>query len=208
MKEPDRHVCLGFTDERYPAGTHICYLYSSDEERRRILPLYARQALLAQEAFNYVADVDSRAELPQVLEQLDLAAAIRERPAQTEVAISAEGYFPLGRFSPDDMIGRLRRAYEQCLAQGLSGARFAGEMTWALRGIPGTERILECESRINELVKEAPMTIMCQYDLNKFDGAMLYDVLNVHPVVIIGGHLLRNPFYQHYGRSHGHPGHA
>jgi hypothetical protein len=40
---------------------------------------------------------------------------------------------------------------------------------------------------------------MCQYDLNKFDGGTLYDVLNVHPVVIVGGHLLRNPFYQNYG---------
>ena len=36
MTEERRHVCLGFTDERYPEGTHICYLYSDDEERRRI----------------------------------------------------------------------------------------------------------------------------------------------------------------------------
>jgi hypothetical protein len=199
MKEPERHICLGFADEPYPAGTHICYLYSNDEERRQILPLYAREALLGHEAFSYVADVDSRADLPQVLEKLDLATVVRERPAQAEVAISAEGYFPMGRFSPDDMIARLLEAYRQSHAHGLSGARFAGEMTWALRGIPGTERILECETRINELVKEAPMTIMCQYDLNKFDGGTLYDVLNVHPVVIVGGHLLRNPFYQNYG---------
>jgi hypothetical protein len=199
MSEPERHVCLGFTDERYPAGTHICYLYSGDEERRQILPLYAREALLAREAFNYVADVPSRAELPYALEQLDLAAAVRERPGQMEAAITAEGYYPTGHFSPDEMLARLRDAWAQCQANGLAGARFAGEMTWALRGIPGSERILECESRINELVKEAPMTIMCQYDLNRFDGGMLYEVLNVHPVVIVGGHILRNPFYQRYG---------
>jgi hypothetical protein len=24
-------------------------------------------------------------------------------------------------------------------------------------------------------------------------------VLNAHPVVIVGGHILRNPFYQSYG---------
>jgi hypothetical protein len=199
MAPPGRHVCLGFTDEPYPAGTHICYLYNDEEERRQILPLYARQALLANEAFSYVADVPSRAELPAVLERLDLATAARERPTRMEVAITAEGYFPTGCFDPDDMIARLREAYEQCLATGLAGVRFAGEMTWALRGIPGADRILEAETRINELIKEAPMTIMCQYDLNKFDGGLIYDVLNAHPVVIVGGHILRNPFYQSYG---------
>jgi hypothetical protein len=198
MAKLGRHVCLGFTDESYPAGTHICYLYSNDEERRQILPLYASQALLEHEAFSYVADVPSRDELPRVLEELDLA-AVMTRVGQMEAAISAEGYYPKGSFSPDDMIARLRDAYVQCQAQGLAGARFAGEMSWALRGIPGADRILECESRINDLVKEAPMTIMCQYDLNRFDGGLLYDVLNAHPLVIIGGHLLRNPFYQTYG---------
>jgi hypothetical protein len=199
MADPQRHVCLGFTDEPYPAGTHICYLYNSDEERRQILPLYARQALLGHEAFNYVADVPSRTDLPRVLEELDLASAVRDRPGQAAVAITSEGYFPQGSFSPDDMIARLRQAYMECQANGLIGARFAGEMTWALRGIPGADRILECETRLNELIKEAPMTIMCQYDLTKFDGGLIYDVLNAHPVVIVGGHILRNPFYQDYG---------
>jgi hypothetical protein len=198
MAEPGRHICLGFTDEPYPAGTHICYLYNSDEERRQILPLYAQQALSANEAFNYVADVPSRAELQQVLEHLDLAAAARERPEQMGVAITAEGYYPKGRFDPDDMIARLREAYQRCQANGMAGARFAGEMTWALRGVPGADRILECESRINDLIEEAPMTIMCQYDLTKFDGGLIWEVLNAHPVVIIGGHVLHNPFYQTY----------
>jgi hypothetical protein len=198
MAEPGRHICLGFTDEPYPAGTHICYLYNSDEERRQILPLYAQQALSANEAFNYVADVPSHAELQRVLEHLDLAAAARERPEQMGVAITAEGYYPKGRFDPDDMIARLREAYQRCQAKGMAGARFAGEMTWALRGVPGADRILECESRINDLIEEAPMTIMCQYDLTKFDGGLIWEVLNAHPVVIIGGHVLQNPFYQTY----------
>jgi hypothetical protein len=199
MTEPSRHVCLGFTDEPYPPGTHICYLYNDDEERRRILPLYAREALLGREAFSYVADVPSRAELPQTLERLDLAAIVRERPGQAEAVITAEGYYPKGQFDPDDMLARLRQAWIDCRAKGLAGARFAGEMSWALRGIPGADRILECESRINGLIEEAPMTVMCQYDLNKFDGGLLYEVLNLHPVVIVGGHVLRNPFYQSHG---------
>ena len=197
MTEACRHICLGFTEERYPAGTHICYLYNSDEERRRILPLYARHALLENEAFGYLADVPTRAHLPEAIAQLDLTAAFLHAPSQVELSTSMEGYYPDGSFDPDTLLASLRAKYAQARAAGLQGARMAGEMDWALRGVPGSDRIIECESRINELVKETPITVMCQYDLRKFDGAMMFDVMNVHPVMIVGGHILRNPFYQH-----------
>jgi hypothetical protein len=199
MTESGRHICLGFTDEPYPEGTHICYLYNDDEERRRILPQFARHALLEHESFDYIADVPSAADLPRVMRDLDLVRAEKGLAARVGIATTKEGYYPDGQFEPDQMLARLREKYAQCKAAGLAGARFAGEMDWALRGIPGTDRIIECESRINELVKEAPITIMCQYDLRKFDGAMMFEVMNVHPIMVIGGHVLRNPFYQHFG---------
>ena len=200
MTDAHRHICLGFTEERYPEGTHICYLYNSDEERRRILPLFARQALRENEGFDYLADVPSRAELPGAIARLDLDAALMDAsghaPGQVTLATSMEGYYPSGSFDPEAMLAALRARYARSRAAGLAGVRLAGEMDWALRGVPGTERIIECESRINELVRETPVTVMCQYDLRKFDGAMMFDVMNVHPVMIVAGHILRNPFYQ------------
>jgi hypothetical protein len=196
MTEARRHICLGFTDELYPEGTHICYLYNSDEERRHILPQFARQALLDNEAFGYLADVATRAELPHAIAALDLTQALHGPLGQVELSTTMEGYYPEGRFTSEGMLARLREKYLQSRAAGLAGARVSGEMDWALRDIPGTDHIIECESRINELVKETPITVMCQYDLRKFDGAMMFDVMNVHPVMIVGGHILRNPFYQ------------
>ena len=197
MAEARRHICLGFTEEPYPEGTHICYLYNSDEERRRILPLFARHAMLDNEAFHYLADVPTHADIPPALARLDLTQALHGMAQQVEVATTMEGYYPDGSFDPELMLASLRGLHAQARAAGRSGARFAGEMDWALRGVPGSDRIIECESRINELVKEAPVTVMCQYDLRKFDGAMMFDIMNVHPVMVVGGHILRNPFYQH-----------
>jgi hypothetical protein len=196
MTDTCRHISLGFTEERYPEGIHICYLYNSDEERKRILPLFARHALLENEAFGYLADVPGRADLPGAIEQLDLGALLKVAPGQVQLSTAMEGYYPDGSFDPETLLASLRARYAQARAAGLDGARVAGEMDWALRGVPGTERIIECESRINELVRETPITVMCQYDLRKFDGAMMFDVMNVHPVMIVGGHILRNPFYQ------------
>lgn len=199
MAQPERHICLGFTDEPYPEGTHICYLYNDEEERRRILPAFARHALLEHESFGYLADVPTPADLPRAMAELQLARAVQGLPGQVEMATSRQGYYPDGSFDPDAMLARLRERYARCRAAGLAGARIAGEMTWALRGIPGADRIIECESRINGLVREAPITVMCQYDLRLFDGALMFDVMNVHPVMIVGGHVLRNPFYQEAG---------
>ena len=121
-----RHICLGFTDEPYPEGTHICYLYNDDEERRRILPLFARHALLEHEAFHYVADVPDRPELPRVKDELELTQAERGLDSRIEIATVAEGYYPTGRFDPDEMLARLRASYEESVAKGKTGARFAG----------------------------------------------------------------------------------
>lgn len=199
MTQVRRHICLGFTDERYPEGTHICYLYNDDEERRRILPLFARHALLENETFDYLADVHGTAELPRVMTELGLVHAVRGLPGLVEMATARDGYFPDGEFDPEAMLARLRARYAQCIAMGRAGVRVAGEMTWALREVPGTDRIIECESRINDLVEDTPITVMCQYDMRKFDGAMMFDVMQVHPVMVVGGHILRNPFYRHGG---------
>jgi hypothetical protein len=43
-----------------------------------------------------------------------------------------------------------------------------------------------------------PITVMCQYDLRLFDGAMMFEVMNVHPVMIVGGQIFHNPFYQRF----------
>jgi hypothetical protein len=37
--------------------------------------------------------------------------------------------------------------------------------------------------------------VICAYDLSKFGGSVVVDALRTHPVVIMGGLLLENPFF-------------
>ena len=199
MAQARRHICLGFTDEPYPEGTHICYFYNDEDERRRILPLFARQALLEHDSFDYLADVATRAELPRALDALELTPALADLPGQVEVATAREGYYPDGRFRPEAMLARLRATYLERRAAGLAGVRSTGEMSWVLRGVPGAERLVAYESGLNALLDEVPLTVMCQYDLRRFDGALMFDLMSVHPLLIVGGQILRNPFYRRAG---------
>jgi hypothetical protein len=37
--------------------------------------------------------------------------------------------------------------------------------------------------------------VICTYDLTRFSGDIIMDVLRTHPTVIVGGILQKNPFF-------------
>lgn len=187
----NRQVPLGFTPELYPEGTHICYLYSDDVERKRFMSAYVSSGIDEREAVTYLADA-----APDALEQAFEAFGITMPSQQDQLTIApaVETYCPGGRFVPQTMLDHLRDIYTHNPA-GYAGARLAAEMTWALHDIPGADRLVEYEARINDLLKTYPLTVICQYDTRKFDGATIFELLNVHPIMIVHGQIMRNPFY-------------
>jgi len=93
------------------------------------------------------------------------------------------------------MIERSGKRYKIAKEAGFSGSRASGEMSWALKGIPGSDRILEYESLLNAVKDEFPHSGMCQYDARLFDGATLLKVLQVHPYIFAHGQVVQNPYF-------------
>jgi hypothetical protein len=195
MHTHNRQVSLGFTPDLYPEGTHICYLYDDEEERKRFMSAYVSSGMDEREAVTYLADAAPDA-LEQTLGELGIATPSQDQQNHFLVASALETICPGGRFDPDAMLDRLRDMYALHPA-GCAGARMAAEMTWALHGIPGSdsEHLTKFEGRINDVLKTHPLTVLCQYDTRKFDGATIFDLLNVHPIMIVHGQIMRNPFY-------------
>jgi hypothetical protein len=194
MHTHNRQVSLGFTPDLYPEGTHICYLYDDEEERKRFMSAYVSSGIDQREAVVYVADAAPDA-LERAIEALGIARPAPERQDDLIVASALETYCPGGRFVPQTMLDRLRDMYALHDAAGCAGTRVTGEMTWALHDVPGTDHLIEYEGGVNDLVKTYPLTAICQYDTRKFDGATIFDLLNVHPIMIVHGQIMRNPFY-------------
>ena len=80
-------------------------------------------------------------------------------------------------------------------SKSFSRVRTCGDMTWALREMPGTDELMEYESRVNALTREHDCTLMCVYDVNKFSGKAVMDVLATHPVVVMNDRIYENPYY-------------
>ena len=63
---------------------------------------------------------------------------------------------------------------------------------------PGVDDLLEYEARANGiwLRQDGPVNpVICTYDLTKFGGEVVVDVMRTHPMIIIGGILQANPFF-------------
>jgi hypothetical protein len=195
MNNPQRVVDMGFTKELFPAGTHMCLIYDSEESRRKIVCEFLAAGLKQGEQVRYMTDVsttkdvlswfsDIGVELPQV------------REGGPFVMFSAENaYCPNGRFDPTETIERMKSRYDQAEKLGYSGTRGSGEMSWALKGLPGSDRLMEFEALINAASETHHFLGICQYDARLFDGATLLNVLKVHPYMIAQGQIVRNPYY-------------
>jgi DNA-binding CsgD family transcriptional regulator len=54
---------------------------------------------------------------------------------------------------------------------------------------------VEYESALNIFIRDKPMTLLCQYDTGTFDGATLFKIFDVHPIMIVRGQVMHNPYY-------------
>lgn len=187
-------VDLGFSDEKFPQGTHMCYIYNDDEERESLISKYLSAGLKNNERVAYFAHTMDKSEILEMMKGngQDVQA---DESDNLIVAGAKETYCPDGTFDMDRMVRNLTDFYQGTIAEGYSTARVSGEMLWVLDGQPGTERLMEYESLGDIVLKPNPITIICQYDARKFDGATILNCLKVHPYMIVKGQIVRNPYY-------------
>ncbi|MGA7835799.1 MAG: MEDS domain-containing protein [Acidimicrobiales bacterium] len=195
MAEHTALVNLGFTPERYPPGIHICHMFIDEVDRRSVVYPYVRAGLQENEDVSYFADALVTELLERAIDERSAASLSREQLARLRITTVEDAYFPTGVFVPEAMIETLQKLYKESADDGASGCRVSGELGWALRDVPGAERLVEFESDVNMLVRSTPMTAMCQYDTEQFDGETLFNVLSVHPLIIVRGQIMHNPCY-------------
>lgn len=188
-------VSLGFTDQTVPPGAHMCQIFSADEERLDALLKFLRSGLEAGERAACFTEKLDETRLANFLAEHDLSCDELMESGALSRAGTSEVYFQDGRFDPDRMLALLRKFHKKSVDDGFPAARVIGEMTAEVQHIEGGSRLMEYESRVSMLLKEIPITAVCQYDANTFDGATIMEVLKVHPMMVIRGTVVHNPYY-------------
>ena len=177
-------------------GDHLCHLYKTEEEHRAILTPFLRRGLERGEKVLVILD---ERPVEAILDYLR-ADGLDPRPyldrGQLVFLTSDETYLRDGTFDPDRMIASLKEETDRALAEGYTALRVTGEMTWALRGLPGCERLVEYEVKLRKFFPGSRCLAICQYDQRRFPPDLLLDVLHVHSIVALGTEVYDNLYYR------------
>lgn len=185
-----------FAIEDLRPGDHLCYFYETEQEHHALITPFLRQGL--EHGEKVVIVVDERT-AEGILNRLR-ADGLDPHPyldrGQLVILSSDEVYLRGGTFDPDRMIAFLKEETDRALAEGYTALRITSEMTWALRGLPGSERLIEYEKKLQEFFPRNRCLAICQYNKRRFPPDLLLDILQVHPLVVLGTEVYENLYYR------------
>jgi hypothetical protein len=171
--------------ERLPLGEHFCCIYKNKEEQLEVVIPYIVIGLESNEKCIYIVDENTKEEISAAFAKLGIDIAKYIRSGQFEFFTKEDAYLKEGYFDPDKMIQLLKEAEKKAIGAGYSGLRVTGEMTWVFTKLPGVDRLMEYEAKLNYFFPESRSTAICQYNETKFKPEVLLDVIYAHPKVII-----------------------
>lgn len=174
---------------------HVCAFFDSREQEYSVLAPFFKEGLDRGEKSVHIVDP---ALIPDHLERLKIAGIDTDgclHCGQLDVLSWDDAYLAGGSFDPDRMLTAIDAVIAAGRESGYPRMRIMGNMGWTLKGNPGTEQVLEFESRVNDVLTESRQLAVCVYDSSKMSGAMMMDILRSHPLTLIGSVLHQNPFY-------------
>jgi hypothetical protein len=174
---------------------HICAFFDSTDEQYDILLPYFQEGLTNGEQVVTILDrvkhPDHVARLRTAGMPVDTAVAAD----QLKVMASDETYTQGGVFAVERMFELLKSTLQSAQESSFGVVRTCGDMEWALASLDNTDGLMEYEARVNTLLSMYDCTLMCVYDLNRFSGRAVMDVLCTHSHIILGGEVRENPYF-------------
>jgi signal transduction histidine kinase len=94
-----------------------------------------------------------------------------------------------------DMLGKIEHYAKGARSAGHAGFRIVGEMTWALGDDLTALAELEAKLNLNRVWERHACVGLCQFDVRRFNPETLREIIMLHPLVVIGDRVCRNPYY-------------
>jgi hypothetical protein len=178
-------------------GDHACVIYSAAPELISVVAEYLDEGLRAAEQCWYAASsMGELSEVRMALRAHDIDVMQAEEQGSLRLMTSTELYLADGIFEPERAVEKLNAAISAAAHDGFSAFRVAGEMSWALKPNPGTDRILEYEGSAELLLRASEAVALCLYHRRRMPAQVLDGALTSHPLAGVGGGPRPNAFYR------------
>jgi hypothetical protein len=174
---------------------HVCAFFNSDDEEYRVLLPFIKDGFECGDKAVHVLCPDQRHDHLQRLTAAGIDSTVAEQSGQLEIRINTEAYLQDGRFDQDRMLAAFEQMAGDNTKQGFPLSRICCRMDWAAEDRSYIDDLVEFEARVNEVWRRHNNAVICTYQLGKFGGETVVDIMRTHPMIIIGGILQRNPFF-------------
>jgi MEDS: MEthanogen/methylotroph, DcmR Sensory domain len=186
---------IPFAGSALGEARHVCAFFrDADEEYRVLLPFIVGGFECGDKAVHVIRP-DRRREHLERLAAAGIDSTAAQESGQFELRTSVETYLRDGRFDQDRMLDAFEQMASGNARGGFPVSRIVCHMDWAVDGRSHIAELLEFESRVNDVWLRHDDAVICVYDLTKFGGETVIDMMRTHPAVIVGGLLLQNPFF-------------
>ena len=188
---------LGYGGYSCKWGIHLAGLYETETERDEIIFGFLKEGMRNKD-LSFYCPVERTADdfIDKFSQFCPETAGLLEDEGVFQLFSPKKLDYPGGIFSPLNMIENLNRFFDDCTEKYGKNIRATAEMTWALEAIPGREHLFAYEAALNNFIQGKRWASICLYNITKFDGDTLLDVLRTHPYTLNKGVMMENPYYQ------------
>jgi PAS domain S-box-containing protein len=178
------------------APKHMSLIYDTPQEWQAFVHSFISLGLEQNEKCLYVYDTHSAKQLRDTLKSVDIDIAAAESSGQLVMVHGSRFHIKEGFFDPDKMLGLLIQETRNALHKGFKALRVTTETEWVLQQFPGSDKILECESKANQgLCLLYPCFYVGQYERAKFTIEMIKGIMQTHPIIIRSNKVFPNSYY-------------
>jgi hypothetical protein len=174
---------------------HVCAFFSSEEEEYRVLLPFIRDGFECNHKAVHVLNPEQQDEHLRKLTAAGIDATMAQQKGQLEIKVNTEAYLRDGKFDQDRMLATFEQLASGNAEGGFPLSRIVCRMDWVVGDQSRLENVIEFESRVNDIWSRHDDAVICTYQLGKFSGSAIIDILRTHPLVILGGTLQQNPFF-------------
>jgi len=193
MERVTAPICLA--GSQLGEARHVCAFFNNREDEYRVTLPFIQDGLESGDKVIHIIDPSRRNDDLQRLTSFGIDARRKQESGQLALLDWSQTFFVDGPFDMDRQLALLDQALRGGRQQGFPVSRYVAHAEWALQAGASLDVLLEFEARVNQMWPRYADTVICTYDLARFDGDTVVDAFRTHPVVIIGGILQQNPFY-------------
>jgi anti-anti-sigma regulatory factor len=158
---------------------HACLTFGDREELYDLTAAFVRDGLASGLKVIWLSEAGPRQAVPE-LERRGIVVASALASGQMAAA-EWEGCLLSGQaFDAGPAVGWLSGQMAAFRGEGFPGLRVALDMSWALRPVTGVEQLPDFEHGIAAAVADTAVSVLCQYDRERFDPVTLASVTPIH----------------------------